>query len=157
MPNPQTVRLQGVSSSGAGALRSTAQDMLAFLEANLGLRDSPLLASMRETHESRANAGSPAMKIGLGWHIRIVEDGGDIHWHNGGTGGYRTFAGFVQDPPLGVVVLTNSGGAGDDDIGFHLLDESIPMAEVIEHSEVEVEESILRRYVGKYELMSAMS
>ena len=138
--------------AGAGAIRSTAQDMIVFLEANLGLRDTPLLGAMRETHVSRAKAGSESMEIGLGWHIRIMEDGGKIHWHNGGTGGYRSFAGFVQDPPLGVVVLTNSGGAGDDDIGFHLLDESIPMANAIARSEVTLDVSILERYVGKYEL-----
>ena len=33
---------------------------------------------------------------------------GDVVWHTGGTGGYRTFAGFVKETGKGVVVLTNS-------------------------------------------------
>jgi len=33
------------------------------------------------------------------------------------TAGYRTFAGFEPSRHIGVVVLTNSGGAGADDIG----------------------------------------
>ncbi len=138
--------------AGAGAIRSTARDMIVFLQANMGLLDTSLLATMRETHVSRASAGSAQMNIGLGWHILSTDDGAMIHWHNGGTGGYRTFAGFVQDPPFGAVVLTNSAGSGDDDIGFHLLNESTAMIAYVKRSESTVKGSLLERYVGKYEL-----
>ncbi len=140
--------------AGAGALRSTAQDMILFLQANTGLHDTPLLATMRETHAPKAEAGSEFMEIGLGWHVLTSKEGPMITWHNGGTGGYRCFAGFVHDPPIGVVVLTNSGGAGDDDIGFHLLNDTIPMAGAIKRTEVTIDSSILKRYVGKYQLRS---
>ena len=114
--------------AGAGALRSTAQDMLAFLAANLGLTETPLQAAMAMTHEARHEAGSPQMHIGLGWHIRT---GGDhvVVWHNGGTGGYRSFAGFVEETQTGVVVLTNTAMSADD-IGFHVLDASLPLRAV---------------------------
>lgn len=138
--------------AGAGALRSTAQDMIAFLEANMGTRETPLLESMKETHQSRAEVQSGKMEIGLGWHIRIGQDARKTYWHNGGTGGYRTFAGFTNDPPMGVVVLTNSTGAGDDDIGFHLLDSAFPMAGAVKRAKVELEPEVLERYVGKYQL-----
>jgi CubicO group peptidase (beta-lactamase class C family) len=60
--------------------------------------------------------------VGLGWHIR---DNGktQIIWHNGGTGGYRTFCGFIKYKKVGTVVLSNMN-IGADDIGFHLLDNS---------------------------------
>jgi hypothetical protein len=45
----------------------------------------------------------------------------------GGTPGYRTFLGFVPSRQMGVVVLTNSGRRGADDIGYHLLDPSSPL------------------------------
>lgn len=138
--------------AGAGALRSTAEDMLVFLEANMGVRKTPLLKAMRKTHKSRANAGSPLMDIGLGWHIRKATKGQDVVWHNGGTGGYRTFAGFIQDPPLGVVVLTNSTGAGDDDLGFNLLNDSLPLAKFTPRDTTTVKTSLLEKYVGKYQL-----
>ena len=138
--------------AGAGAIRSTATDMIAFLKANLGLTDSPLLESMRDTHTARASAGSSSMQIGLGWHILSTPEGQIIHWHNGGTGGYRSFTGFTQDPPRGVVVLTNSGGAGDDDIGFHILDSTLHLAGVTDYTEVEIDPELLGRYVGNYEL-----
>ena len=52
--------------AGAGALRSTANDLLAFIEANLGLRESRLDAALRTTHASRRAFEPPSMNIGLG-------------------------------------------------------------------------------------------
>jgi CubicO group peptidase (beta-lactamase class C family) len=112
--------------AGAGALRSTASDMLKFLAANMGLRQTELLPSMRTTHEARHPAGGP-MHVGLGWHVRKKDDS-EIVWHNGGTGGYRTFAGFLADGSLGIVVLTNAQQSADD-IGFHVLDSSVELWE----------------------------
>ncbi len=107
--------------AGAGALRSTAKDMLTFLGANMGIGHTRLLPAMEMTHEPRIDAGI-GIKVGLGWHIR---DNGKtrIIWHNGGTGGYRTFCGFIKDKKIGVVVLSNMNISADD-IGFHVLDSS---------------------------------
>lgn len=48
--------------AGAGALRSTVNDMLKFVAANLGLKKSPLLAAMQKTHQSRHNTGVPDLE-----------------------------------------------------------------------------------------------
>ena len=113
--------------AGAGALRSTANDMLTFLGANMGVDRSSLSPAMDMTHEARVDSGS-AMSVGLGWHIR---DNGKtkIIWHNGGTGGYRTFCGFIKDKKVGVVVLSNMN-IGADDIGFHLLDNAYELKKI---------------------------
>ena len=141
--------------AGAGALRSTATDMLAFLDANLHPERGPLERSMAVTHPARARAGSDELAIGLGWH-RLRSDDDPIVWHNGGTGGYRAFAGFRPDRGTGVVVLTNSGGAGADDIGFHLLDAALPLAPPPPprrtFTEISLPAELLERYVGIYEL-----
>jgi tetratricopeptide (TPR) repeat protein len=73
---------------------------------------------MKKTHEVRHDKAG-GMSVGLGWHI-VKGKNGDVIWHNGGTGGYRAFAGFVRETGVGVVLLTNST-ASVDDIGFHLL------------------------------------
>jgi CubicO group peptidase (beta-lactamase class C family) len=104
---------------GAGALRSTARDMLTFLAANVGLKESRLLPAMQTTHEPQHRAGSPNMHIGLGWHIRTNGDT-EIVEHHGATGGYWSFVGFIEDEQTGVVVLTNSFQAVDE-IGIRLL------------------------------------
>ncbi len=137
--------------AGAGALRSTVDDMLLFLAANLGRTDSPIARAMEETQRSREDFSGPEMRIGLGWLIRKAP-GGTIHWHNGGTGGYHSFAGFDREHKRGVVVLSNS--ANDiDDIGFHLIDAELPLAKSKTASEaVPFDPKIFDDYVGRYQL-----
>jgi CubicO group peptidase (beta-lactamase class C family) len=134
--------------AGAGALRSTAREMIRFVAANAGLVETPLADAMRESHRERAEAGSPEMGIGLGWHIR-KSGAARIVWHNGGTGGFRTFCGFDPATKTGVVVLAN-GNAGFDDVGFHLLDANAPLQEAA--TSLAVPESKLARLDGYYEL-----
>ena len=106
--------------AGAGALRSNVRDMLVFARANLGDRPSaPLSRAMRQAQDVRHATGRPGMAIGLGWHVRTT-DGTDVHWHNGGTGGYRTWIGFDRKRSVAAVVLTNSA-EGADDFGFELV------------------------------------
>ncbi len=42
-------------------------------------------------------------------------------WHNGGTFGFRSFAGYVPEAGIAAVVLTNTL-RGVDGLGFKLLD-----------------------------------
>lgn len=141
--------------AGAGAIRSTTTDMLKFLAANLRTDRGPLGKAMALAHEPRAPAGNATNRIGLNWIHRIT--GADtITWHNGGTGGYRAFAGFVASKRMGVVVLTNSGGAGADDIGFHLLVPRLPLAPrptpPTVRTAITLGAEVLARYVGEYQL-----
>ena len=140
--------------AGAGALRSTVRDMITYLAANLDTVVGPLSRAMRDAHTARRNAGSAGMRIGLAWHILSRPSGG-IVWHNGGTGGYRSFTGFDPARRIGVVVLSNLN-SGVDDVGFHLLDETFPLRPPPQqHTEVAVDSVILARYVGEYELAPA--
>jgi serine-type D-Ala-D-Ala carboxypeptidase/endopeptidase len=106
--------------AGAGALRSTARDMLTFLAANIGLQESSLYEAMQLTHEPlyRVNE-SMSMRVGLAWHIRI-QGALRIIEHHGATGGYWGYAGFIKDQQIGVVVLTNTFN-NIDQIGLDLL------------------------------------
>lgn len=142
--------------AGAGALRSTMRDMLTFLAANLDSTRGPLAHVLHETHVSRHATNAPNMTIGLAWHILARPGGaGTIVWHNGGTGGYRSFIGFDPGRGVGVVLLTNSV-VGADDIAFHLLDAALPLRPPPPpRKEVAVDSSALGRYAGEYELVPA--
>jgi Beta-lactamase class C and other penicillin binding proteins len=139
--------------AGAGAIRSTVNDMLKFVAANLGLNKSPLLVAMQMAHQSRHDTGTPDLEIGLNWHILKKFDT-VIVWHNGGTGGYHSFIGFDPKARKGVVVLSNSTN-DIDDIGRHLLVSQYPLAKVEapkERKAIKLEAKILDAYVGDYQL-----
>jgi CubicO group peptidase (beta-lactamase class C family) len=139
--------------AGAGALRSTANDMLKFLAANMGLRKTELLPAMQQTQVVRRSTGTPDLSIGLGWHI-FSKYGTEIVWHNGGTGGYHSFIGFDRNRRLGVVVLSNSNN-DIDDIGLHLLESKYELAKYAppkEHKAIKLDPKIFDAYVGEYEL-----
>ena len=143
------------SLAGAGAIRSTTLDMLKFLAANLHPERGALEQAMDLAHQSRAPVAPPNMTIGLNWLIQRTP-GGTVIWHNGGTGGYRTFAGIDPSRKIGVVIMTNSSGAGSDDIGMHLLDPQMPLmpkpAPVKQRVAIEVPAGVLTKYVGLYQL-----
>ena len=110
-----------VALAGAGALRSDADDMLTFLAANIGLTRTPLKSAMDATLAVKRVSNMPNNEQALGWDVRHSPYG-DIIWHNGGTGGFRTFIGFNPIAKVGIVVLTNAANeTGGDDIGFHIL------------------------------------
>ncbi|HTV54841.1 MAG TPA: serine hydrolase domain-containing protein [Terriglobia bacterium] len=112
---------------GAGGLRSDVNDMMRFLAANLGIEKSPLAPAMAAMLRVRRPTGIPGLEVALGWHI-FTTDGKQIIWHNGGTGGYRSFVGFDPNRRVGVVALSNAETPeGVDDIGRHLLDPSVPL------------------------------
>jgi CubicO group peptidase (beta-lactamase class C family) len=112
--------------AGAGALRSTVDDMLKFLAANLGYVKTPLAQAMADEVSVRRPAG-PGMEIAYAWHVQS-KDGQSIIWHNGGTGGYRTYMGYDPAARTGVVVLSNiSTVTGQDDLGRHLLNRVYPL------------------------------
>jgi CubicO group peptidase (beta-lactamase class C family) len=93
--------------AGAGALRSTATDLLGFLRLHADRSDGPLAAAARETQRPRARVGRG--HIGLGWIILppARRFPFELLLHEGGTAGFRTFAGLAPERELGVVVLTN--------------------------------------------------
>ena len=106
-------RFEVSALAGAGALRSTATDMLRFLRANLDPASTPLAASLERIQRPRQRMGR-GMQIGLGWLIvRSPEPAGPLLWHNGGTNGFRSFTGAIRDAGIAVVVLGNSARSVD--------------------------------------------
>jgi CubicO group peptidase (beta-lactamase class C family) len=102
----------------AGALRSSAREMAMFLQACLGLRETALAASFAATVQPQRPLVGLVGSIGLAWHL--TADDPPIIWHNGGTGGYRSFIGFEPRGKRGVVVLVNISQSPDG-LGFGLL------------------------------------
>lgn len=149
--------------AGAGALRSTANDMLTFLAAASGQVRTPLDKAFALMLSQRRPTGTAGLEIALAWHVLKAGDT-QIVWHNGGTGGYRTWIGYEPRTRAAVVVLANaSTPAGPDDIGRHLLVRSSPLMQnfppppppVTPRVETTVEPAVFDRYVGRYQLAPA--
>lgn len=105
----------------AGALESTAADMMRFLKANVGLGPAPIVRALRACHRGRIER-RPGAAVGLGWMRGPARIGGrPVVWHNGGTGGFHAFLGFIEGTRTGVVVLAN-GAADIDGAALELLE-----------------------------------
>ena len=111
-----------------GGLYSSADDLLKFISANIGLIKTKLDSAMQTSHLIRHSTGflipnniavsgkngDIELYIGLGWLI-TTNLGNEIIWHNGGTiGGYNAFMGFNPATKRGIVVLCNTGVADVD-------------------------------------------
>ena len=109
------------ASAGAGAVRSTASDMLSYVEAAMGRMKK--LQPAFELMEAPQYEMGPKTQIGLAWII-IEMNKKRAWWHNGGTGGFASFAGFSKNPGVGVIVLSNRfNAAGEvDKIGMKVLE-----------------------------------
>jgi D-alanyl-D-alanine-carboxypeptidase/D-alanyl-D-alanine-endopeptidase len=113
--------LQFDSLNAAGAIRSTANDMLIFLAANLGFIDSPLRPAMKEMRSVRLPVWS-GLEVALGWHIYPGPN--QMFTHSGTTVGYNAFIGYEPRRKVGIVVLSNSNN-DISDLGRQIIDYQI--------------------------------
>jgi CubicO group peptidase (beta-lactamase class C family) len=134
--------------AGAGAIRSTANDMLRYLKANMGIEPSPLAEAMILAHAPRSDMNRN-MRIGLAW----MTTRRGIVWHSGGTGGYRSFLGFDAERRRGVVVLCNTV-FDIDDLGFATLNPNARLRAAFKA--VTLPDASLDDYVGTYRLTDKM-
>jgi serine-type D-Ala-D-Ala carboxypeptidase/endopeptidase len=119
--------------AGCGAIRSSAPDMLMYLQANLHpekfkpVAESPagvtLSAALIQSHQLWADGpGSCGRCIALPW---FFEPATEAYWHNGGTGGYSSYAFFNPKGDFAAIVLSNTAptrtsGSFADRLGQHI-------------------------------------
>ena len=128
--------------SGAGALRSSAEDVLLFVDTLRDPASSPLADAV-------ATLWRPLAEGGLGL-ARSHPDGGLVLEHSGGTGGFRSYAACLPSWGRGVVVLSNAAIEATADLGLHLLDTRYRL--MWYRTEVPIEPSLLLRLTGCYRL-----
>ena len=92
--------------AGAGAIRASARDLIAFAERVLDARDEPFDAAVTETSRSLGRVAPNGHFFGTGW--MIARDGSTL-FHGGQTGGYH--ASLFISPPLDAAVVVLSNGA----------------------------------------------
>jgi CubicO group peptidase (beta-lactamase class C family) len=90
--------------AGSGGIRSTANDMLTFLAANMGMTDTELSPALQLANTPQRPTNSPEY-IGLGWVL--PKSGNGTHWHGGAHPGYTSFLAWDSDRKIGVILLMN--------------------------------------------------
>lgn len=140
--------------AGAGELRSTASDMLRFLEFNLRLQTNGMNGTLDGMRQQRGSTALSGVQQGLGWWLADLP-GGRVVQHGGNTFGHSAFIGFHPTKRLGVVVLSNArvnSAADIVDLGYHLLDANYPLTTLRRPAVVSLED--MQRLVGTYQAES---
>ncbi len=129
--------------AGAGAIVSTPNDMLRFARANLEAPQGVLGAAMALAQRPLRQAGG--RRIGYAW----MTDPDGIVWHNGGTGGFRTFLGLDREHRRAVFVAANAFLEAVDALGQHTLDPAFALPAAFPN-DVKVDRRDLALDVGSY-------
>jgi len=138
--------------AGAGGIRSTTDDMMRFIDANLHPPEGVLGEAIELAWKQHLPSRNGDFAMGLGWHI--ARDG-QTRWHNGQTGGYHSMILVSRELDAGVVVLCNTATGEVDALAESIIqalagmkvaprtfpkEKSIPAAEVA-------------RLVGRYQIV----
>lgn len=140
--------------AGVGGVRATLPDMLRYLEGQLGTRESAITSALAQTQEQVANVDGH--RTGMNWGL-LTWNGRTIVVHEGGTGGFSTYAGLDRTAKRAVVLLcdtalTATGGLGQ--LGTHLLDSSASAGapRVVATADAKLIDAL----VGRYRLQSGL-
>ncbi|MGJ6963416.1 serine hydrolase domain-containing protein [Streptosporangium sp. G11] len=104
----------GEALGPAGGIRASIEDMARLTSALLD-GTAPGTAAL----DPVANLSGPAVRIGAAW-LTVDADKRLVTWHNGGTGGFRTWLGLDRAAGTGVVVMSATSVSVDRP-GFALL------------------------------------
>lgn len=108
--------------AGAGALYGTVNDLLRYLRGHMGEAPNTLKPALDLVQTPRFTI-TPALRIGMGWHMyTLPASHRTAVWHNGGTGGFTSYAAFCPSRGTGVALLVNIGGFDLDPYGVAILD-----------------------------------
>jgi CubicO group peptidase (beta-lactamase class C family) len=138
--------------AGAGAIRSTTNDMIRFMQANLDPPDNSTGKALElawQQHLSTNLFGRSAM--GLGW---MIAGDKSTRWHNGQTGGYHAMVLVNRDYKTGVVLLSNAAVMELDGLAQSIFQTVIGMEVKPQEfaKATKVDPEFVKRLAGKYQL-----
>jgi D-alanyl-D-alanine-carboxypeptidase/D-alanyl-D-alanine-endopeptidase len=133
--------------AGAGALRSTAADLMIFGQAMIEPEKTTLAEAIRDMMQVHAPYPSSGGEIGLGILIGKL-DGDRDYMHTGGTGGYRTALQVVPAKKTVRVILINNDKLPAEALLRAVREEKNP--EEVEG--IALTEKELDAYTGVYEM-----
>ncbi len=133
--------------AGAGALRSTAEDLVIFGKALAAPEKTPIAGTIKGMLETRASYDEMGTEIGLGIIIGKL-DGEREYIHSGGTGGYRSVLQVIPAKRSVRVVLINNDAIPAEAVLIASRENEKP----VETPEMNLAASELDAFTGVYEM-----
>lgn len=138
--------------AGVGGVRATLDDMVRYVQGNLGLIESSVSPAL----ELAQQAVSEQPPMAMNWMLAQVGER-RVHAHEGGTGGFSSFVSVDRERGRGVVILSDTawhslGGLGS--LGLHLVDASLPLGSP--RKLAAPPQALLDALAGDYQLQGAM-
>lgn len=138
--------------AGVGGVRATLDDMVRYVQGNLGLVDSPMSPAL-ELAQQPVSAQPP---MAMNWMLAKVGTR-TVHAHEGGTGGFSSFVSVDKEKQRGVVILSDTAWSAIgslESLSLHLVDASFPLGKPRKLTAPGAE--LLDALVGEYQLQGAM-
>jgi CubicO group peptidase (beta-lactamase class C family) len=144
--------------TGAGALRSTANDLMRFLDACKGPRKTDLTPAFQSLLEVRRQTDKNGVYAAAGWFVETAHND-ELVVKDGGTGGYASFIGYSARTGMAAVLLSNTGylappvianWSTTPGLGRYLLSPNFPLPAL--HRQVPIDPTKLSGYSGRYPL-----
>jgi len=138
--------------AGVGGVRATLDDMVRYVQGQLGSASTPISAALQRSQQKVSDAPPMAMN----WMLVPVA-GRTVYMHEGGTGGFSSFVSFDKDKQRGVVILSDTtwnsiGSLGS--LGLHLVDASFLLG--TPRREATPDGALLDALAGEYQLAGGM-
>lgn len=136
--------------AGSGALRSTANDLMRFLDACQGRRETSLKSAVASLLKVRRETAWSDQHAAEGWFIEDARSD-ELVWKSGGTGGYASYIGYSTHTQIAVVLLSNTRASRSTfPLGRHLLNPAfMPPAE---RRPIAIDSARLKAYAGRNSL-----
>lgn len=138
--------------AGVGGVRATLDDMVRYVQANLGQVQAPITKAI----EYAQQPVSEQPRMAMNWMLAKAGTR-DVLVHEGGTGGFSSFVSVDKEAQRGVVILSDTtwnsiGSLGS--LGLHLVDASFPLGKP--RKIVAPPQALLDGLVGDYQLQGMM-
>ncbi len=128
-------------------LQSSVNDLLTFVEACVGQKQTVLAPAIAAMLRQRRPAPALNAEQALGWYV-YPDRQGPLVAHSGGGGGFAASVLFDQHAKTGVVLLSNTELL-QEDVARHILRKEFPLNPI--QTEIHLDPSTLDAYLGDYQ------
>jgi serine-type D-Ala-D-Ala carboxypeptidase/endopeptidase len=142
------------NTAGVGGVRATLDDMVSYVQAQLGISTSTISPALKLTQQIvKTDANN---KMGMNWMLAPL-DSHFVYTHGGGTGGFSAHVAFDLDTKRGVVILSDTAltsVGGLSSLSNHLQDARLPLGKP--RSIKTPDSALLAALLGEYDVVPGM-